>query len=171
MVFVVLNAAKEPLNNQLVRQALAWATPYEQIYKAVYSGYMVPNYGPIPIGWLGYTEYNVIKYKYDLAKALQLIKKAGIDPKQYTITIYYNTGNTQREKIATLLQNTWGQLGFKISVTPLSWPTLLSKTASGDFDVYIVGWAPDFLDPDDYAGPFLQSAVVFDSLNYKVITS
>ena len=170
MVFIVLNAAKKPLDNVLVRQALAWATPYRQIYQAVYRGYMVPNYGPIPIGWLGYTEYNVIKYKYNLAKALQLIQQSGIKPSDYTITIYYNTGNTQREKIATLLQNTWGQLGFKVSVTPLSWPTLLSKTASGDFDVYIVGWAPDFLDPDDYAGPFLQSAVVFDSLNYKVIT-
>ncbi|WP_457742839.1 ABC transporter substrate-binding protein [Thermococcus sp.] len=170
MVFIVLNAAKKPFDNVLVREALAWATPYEQIYQAVYKGYMVPNYGPIPIGWLGYTEYNVIKYKYNIAKALQLIKESGINPSDYTISIYYNTGNTQREKIATLLQNTWGQLGFKISVTPLSWPTLLSKTASGDFDVYIVGWAPDFLDPDDYVGPFLQSAVVFDSLNYEVIS-
>ena len=170
MVFIVLNAAKKPFDNVKVREALAWATPYEQIYNAVYKGYMVPNYGPIPIGWLGYTEYNVNKYKYNIAKALQLIKEAGINPSDYTISIYYNTGNTQREKIATLLQNTWGQLGFKISVTPLSWPTLLSKTASGDFDVYIVGWAPDFLDPDDYVGPFLQSAVVFDSLNYEVIS-
>ncbi|WP_456366213.1 ABC transporter substrate-binding protein [Thermococcus sp.] len=171
MLFIVLNAAKEPFNNELVREALAWATPYNQIYQSVYRGYMVPNYGPIPIGWLGYTEYNVIKYKYNLAKALQLIQKSGIDPKKYSITIYYNSGNTQREKIAELLQNTWGQLGFTISVTPLSWPTLLGKTASGDFDVYIVGWAPDFLDPDDYAGPFLQSAVVFDSLNYKIISN
>ncbi|WP_297536323.1 ABC transporter substrate-binding protein [Thermococcus sp.] len=170
MVFIVLNAAKKPFDNVLVREALAWATPYEEIYQAVYKGYMVPNYGPIPIGWLGYTEYNVIKYKYNIAKALQLIREAGINPSDYTISIYYNTGNTQREKIATLLQNTWGQLGFKVSVTPLSWPTLLSKTASGDFDVYIVGWAPDFLDPDDYVGPFLQSAVVFDSLNYEVIS-
>ncbi|WP_297550192.1 ABC transporter substrate-binding protein [Thermococcus sp.] len=169
MVFIVLNAAKKPFDNVKVREALAWATPYEQIYQAVYKGYMVPNYGPIPIGWLGYTECCVIKYKYNIAKALQLIRESGINPSDYTITIYYNTGNTQREKIATLLQNTWGQLGFKISVTPLSWPTLLSKTASGDFDVYIVGWAPDFLDPDDYVGPFLQSAVVFDSLNYEVI--
>ncbi|WP_297421380.1 ABC transporter substrate-binding protein [Thermococcus sp.] len=169
MVFIVLNAAKKPFDNVKVREALAWATPYEQIYKAVYQSYMVPNYGPIPIGWLGYTEYNVIKYNYNIGKALQLIKEAGIKPSDYTINIYYNTGNTQREKIATLLQNTWGQLGFKISVTPLSWPTLLSKTASGDFNVYIVGWAPDFLDPDDYIGPFLQSAVVFDSLNYEVI--
>ncbi len=170
MLFIVLNAQKEPLNNDLVRQALAWATPYQQAYQAVYRGYMVPNYGPIPIGWLGYTEYNVIKYKYNLAKALQLIKQSGIDPKKYTLTIYYNTGNTQREKIATLLQNTWGQLGFKVAVTPLSWPTLLGKTSKGDFQVYIVGWAPDFLDPDDYIGPFLQSAVVFDSLNYEIIS-
>ncbi|WP_099212229.1 ABC transporter substrate-binding protein [Thermococcus henrietii] len=169
MLFIVLNVQKKPFDNQLVREALAWATPYQQIYQAVYKGYMVPNYGPIPIGWLGYTTYGVTKYTYNLAKALELIKKSGIDPKKYTISIYYNTGNSQREKLATLLQNSWGQLGFKISVTPLSWPTLLSKTASGDFDVYIVGWAPDFLDPDDYIGPFLQSAVVFDSLNYEVI--
>ncbi len=169
MVFIVLNAQKEPLNNELVRQALAWAVPYQQVYKSVYNGYMVPNYGPIPIGWLGYTEYNMTKYKYNLQNALNLLKKSGIDPTKYTITIYYNSGNTQRQQLASLLQNSWGQLGFKISVTPLSWPTLLSKTGSGDFQVYIVGWAPDFLDPDDYIGPFLQSAVAFDSLNYKVI--
>ncbi len=169
MVFVVLNAQKEPLNNKLVRQALAWAVPYQQVYKSVYNGYMVPNYGPIPIDWLGYTEYNMTKYSYNLQNALNLLKKSGIDPTKYTITIYYNSGNTQRQQLASLLQNSWGQLGFKVSVTPLSWPTLLSKTGSGDFQVYIVGWAPDFLDPDDYIGPFLQSAVVFDSLNYKVI--
>jgi len=169
MAFIVLNAQKEPLNNILVRQALAWATPYKQIYQSVYNGYMVPNYGPIPIGWLGYTEYNMTKYTYNLQKALNLLKKSGIDPTKYTITVYYNSGNTERQQLATLLQNSWSQLGFKISVTPLSWPTLLSKTGSGDFQIYIVGWAPDFLDPDDYIGPFLQSAVTFDSLNYKVI--
>ncbi|WP_297069355.1 ABC transporter substrate-binding protein, partial [Thermococcus sp.] len=144
--------------------------PYQQVYKSVYNGYMVPNYGPIPIDWLGYTEYNMTKYTYNLQNALNLLKKAGVDPTKYTITIYYNSGNTQRQQLASLLQNSWGQLGFKVSVTPLSWPTLLSKTGSGDFQVYIVGWAPDFLDPDDYIGPFLQSAVVFDSLNYKVIS-
>ncbi len=170
MLFIVLNAQKEPLNNKLVRQALAWAVPYHQVYKSVYNGYMVPNYGPIPIDWLGYTEYNMTKYTYNLQNALNLLKKAGVDPTKYTITIYYNSGNTQRQQLASLLQNSWGQLGFKVSVTPLSWPTLLSKTGSGDFQVYIVGWAPDFLDPDDYIGPFLQSAVVFDSLNYKVIS-
>ncbi|NJF24353.1 ABC transporter substrate-binding protein [Thermococcus sp. Bubb.Bath] len=170
MVFVVLNAAKEPFNNELVREALAWATPYNKIYQAVYNGYMVPNYGPIPVGWLGYTTCCVNKYSFNLNKALQLLKQSGINPSDYSITIYYNSGNTERQDMATLLQNTWGQLGFKVTVTALSWPTLLQKTGSGDFQVYIVGWAPDFLDPDDYIGPFLQSAVVFDSLNYEVIS-
>ena len=169
MLFLVLNTQKEPFNNQLVREALAWAVPYQQIYKSAFNGYMIPNYAPIPVGWLGYTTYGLNKYHYDLQKALDLLKKSGIDPSKYTITIYYNSGNTPRQQLATLVQNSWGQLGFKVSITPLSWPTLLSKKSRGDFQAYIAGWAPDFLDPDDYVAPYLQSGVVFSSLNFKII--
>nr|WP_110138737.1 ABC transporter substrate-binding protein [Hyperthermus butylicus] len=168
IVYIVLNANKEPFNNRLVRQALMYAIPFDQIKEVVYSGFLERLYGVIPAGFPGHNDDIVIKYTFDLDKAMELIQKSGIDPTKYNIEIWYNEGNAQREQIATLLQQTWGQLGFKVGVKALNWPTLLSKTEKGDFDVYIIGWAPDYLDPDNYAGPLFYGGTRFSFLEVVV---
>ncbi len=171
IVFIVLNAMKKPFDNKLVRKALMYAIPFQQIKDVVYAGYLARLYGVLPAGFPGHNDAIVEHYTFNLAKAMMLIRESGINPSKYSIEIWYNQGNTQREKIATLLQQTWGQLGFKVTVKPLSWPTLLSKTEKGDFQVYIIGWAPDYLDPDDYAGPLYYGGTVFSLLKLGVFTS
>jgi len=163
--YIVLNARKAPFNNSLVRQALAWAVPYDAILGRVYANRFARLYSVIPKGLPGYTETGIIRYSYNLTKARELIKKSGIDPTKYTIVIDFNLGNDQRAQTAALLANTWGQLGFKVTTEPLNWPTLLSKTEEGDFDVYIIGWLPDYLDPDDYASPLFYGGTQFKTLN------
>ncbi len=176
IVYVVLNCNKAPFNNTLVRQALAYAVPYEVIIQTVYEGYLKPLHGIIPYGFLGYTTYNIINYTaipYEerLNKAKELLQKAGIDPTQYTFEIWYNAGNTQREKIATLLSESWGKLGFKTSTRSLEWPVYLSKVENGEFDVYIIGWAPDYLDPDNYVGPLFYGGTRFKEVNVNMVQS
>ena len=177
IVYIVLNCYKEPFNNLYVRQALAYAVPYEVIIQTVYEGYLAPLHGMIPKGFPGWTDYNVINYtaipyEQRLEKAKDLIKKSGIDPTKYSFEIWYNAGNTQREKVATLLSQSWGQLGFKISTRGLEWPVLLSKMETlEEWDVYIIGWLPDFLDADNYAGPHLYAYTKFKELKvYQVDT-
>ncbi|OYT62455.1 MAG: hypothetical protein B6U69_01635 [Thermofilum sp. ex4484_15] len=167
ILFIVLNNMRAPFNNTLVRRALAYAIPYEFIYKNVFRKHYEPLYGVLPRGMPGYTEKGLIKYTYNITKAKELIKKSGIDPSKYTITILYNQGNKIREMIATLLQREWGRLGFNVKVKALAWPTYLRKTSRGEFDVYIVGWAPDYVDPDDYAYPLLWGG--WDFSEVKVV--
>lgn len=171
IIYIVLNANKPPFNNRLVRQALMYAVPFDQIKNDVYAGYLARLYGVLPAGFPGHNDDIVIKYTFDLNKAQQLLAQSGIDPTKYSFQIWYNSGNTQREKIATLLQTFWGQLGFQVTVNALQWGTLLDRTEKGDFDVYIIGWAPDYLDPDDYAGPLLYGGTQFSILDYQVVTS
>lgn len=167
IVYIVLNTMKKPFDNTLVRQALMYMIPFDQIKDAVYAGYLERLYGVIPAGFPGHNDDIVIKYTFDPAKAAELIQKSGINPADYTIEIWYNKGNSQREKIAAMLQQTWGQLGFKITVKALNWPTLLGKTEKGDFNVYIIGWAPDYLDPDNYAGPLLYGGTRFSEITVE----
>ncbi len=169
IVFIVPNAAKEPFNNVKVRQALMYAIPFDQIKESVYAGYIERLYGVLPAGFPGHNDDIVIKYEFNIAKARQLLQESGIDPTKYEIRIWYNKGNTQREQIATLLQSIWGQLGFKVTVEPLEWPVLLDKTEKGEFDVWIVGWAPDYIDPDNYAGPLMYGGTKFKVLEVEVI--
>ncbi len=170
IIYIVLNTNKEPFNNKLVRQALMYSVPFEQISEAVYAGYLERLYGVLPAGFPGHNDEIVTKYSFDLDKAKELVKKSGVDPTKYSFEVWYNAGNTQREKIATLLQATWSQLGFQVTVRALKWPVLLDKTEKGDFDVWIVGWAPDYLDPDNYAGPLFYGGTKFSVLDY-IITS
>ncbi len=168
LTFLVFNTQREPFNNPLVREALAYAVPYDQISQIVYKGLLERNYGPIPKPWPGYTEEGIIKYDYNLAKAQQLLQKAGVDPSKYKIELIYNEGNSAREKIMTLLQNVWSQLGFQVTVNSYNWPTYLDKTEHGEYDVYVVGWVPDYLDSDNWVGPFLYGATEFKSLEVNV---
>ncbi|WP_457590407.1 ABC transporter substrate-binding protein, partial [Geoglobus sp.] len=126
------------------------------------------NYAAIPKGWPGYTEYGIKKYTFDMNKAKELIEKSGIDPTKYTIEITYNTGNSAREKVATLLQNTWSQLGFQVTVSGLEWPVYLSKGEHGQFDFYIIAWVPDYLDTDNWVGPLYYGATAFKEVTVSV---
>ncbi|MEM0110876.1 MAG: ABC transporter substrate-binding protein, partial [Desulfurococcus sp.] len=100
---VILNTMREPFNITEVRQALAWATPYQAILDQVFSGLYTRLYTIVPKGVQGYTEYNIVKYEYNLTKAKEIIdqlKQKGFDPSKYTIEIAYNQGNTARQQIA-----------------------------------------------------------------------
>ena len=177
IVFIILNAYKEPFNNVYVRQALAWSTPYELIVETVYEGYLKPLHGVIPRGFPGYTEFKLINYsgvpyekRIEIAK--KLIEKSGVDPSKYSFEIWYNAGNVQREKVATLLSKSWSELGFKVSTRALEWPVLLSKTENPEeFDVWIVGWLPDYLDPDNYAGPLFYGGTRFKEIKIYIVES
>jgi peptide/nickel transport system substrate-binding protein len=166
---IIFNTMREPFNITEVRQALAYATPYSVILDQVFGGLYVPLYTIVPKGMFGYTEYGIIKYTYNLTKAREIInslKAKGFDPTKYTITIIYNTGNTARAQIAALLQNAWSQLGFKVLVETYNWPQYLNKVDHFDFDVALLGWVPDYLDPDNYLTPFVWGGAEFKEINY-----
>jgi peptide/nickel transport system substrate-binding protein len=84
----------------------------------------------------------------DIDKAKQLLTSAGYTGvgtalktpagKDVTLRISYTQGNTLRQQTSELIQNELGQLGVKVTVTPIA---SLGKTlASGDFDMIIFAW-------------------------------
>ncbi|AFL66558.1 ABC transporter substrate-binding protein [Desulfurococcus amylolyticus] len=171
---VILNTMREPFNITEVRQALAWATPYQAILDQVFSGLYTRLYTIVPKGLQGYTEYNIVKYEYNLTKAMEIIdqlKQRGFDPSKYTIEIAYNQGNTARQQIAAMLQNAWSQLGFRVIVNTYNWPQYLDKVDNFNFDVALLGWIPDYLDPDNYLMPFVWGGAEFTEINYYKASS
>jgi peptide/nickel transport system substrate-binding protein len=70
--------------------------------------------------------------------------------------MYYNSGNVVREKAALLMASAINGLhvGLTIDVVPLDWPSFLAKSQHRALPVFLVGWAPDYIDADDYVIPF-----------------
>ena len=93
-------------------------------------------------------------------------------PKKISITIYYNAGNVARERIAAILASEWGKLGFEVTTQAQEWPVYLDTILNPEaFDVYIIGWAPDYVDPDDYATPMSYGGTQFKTLNTIEVSS
>jgi len=74
-----LNTKREPTDNVLVRQALAYAVPYQTIIDEVLVGYGVQSRGPIPAGLFGHIA-DLFRYSYNLTKARELLTEAGYEP-------------------------------------------------------------------------------------------
>ncbi len=161
IAYVGLNNQKPPLNNTKVRQAIAYLTNYPIIFDQILAGVYFPVWGIVPKTMLGYTEFGTVPFSYSRAKAEALISESGIKPADYTLEITYNAGNVARAQIAALLQTELARLGFNVMVRALPWAAYLEHVDKFQTDIFILGWLADYIDPADYAHPFMWGGHVF----------
>jgi len=141
-----------------MRKGFAYAFPYDNFIEQVLAGAAQKPKGPIPDGMLGYHP-TAPEYTYNLNLAEQHFRDAGVWDTGFSLTVYYNLGNTAREDGLLMLQNELEDLNpkFALEVQGLEWPDYLDKYRQSELPLFFLGWAPDYADPDDYAFPFLHS--------------
>jgi peptide/nickel transport system substrate-binding protein len=85
---ITLNTKQAPFDNKLVRQALAYAVPYDQIVKDVYHGRAYAYQHLLDDKQPYYDSADVPKYTTDPAKAKALLAQAGVTtPVSFTLTV------------------------------------------------------------------------------------
>ena len=141
-----------------VRKAFCYSFPYQQFITDELDDHALKPKGPVPAGMLGYNE-NGPEYELDLEQAEYYFKEAGVWDTGFTLTVYYNSGNTARENGLLMLENTIESLNakFDLVVQGLEWPDYLDKFIQSEMPLFFLGWAPDYADPHDYVQPFLHS--------------
>jgi peptide/nickel transport system substrate-binding protein len=141
-----------------VRKAFCYAFPYQQFITDELDDHALKPKGPVPAGMLGYNEYGP-EYDLDLEQAEYYFKEAGVWDTGFTLTVYYNSGNTARENGLLMLENNIESLNakFDLVVQGLEWPDYLDKFIQSEMPLFFLGWAPDYADPHDYVQPFLHS--------------
>ncbi|MHA1976447.1 MAG: ABC transporter substrate-binding protein [Candidatus Hodarchaeales archaeon] len=155
-----------PFANYLFRQAFIKSLDAEAYLAQVLNGFGIIPEGCIPQGLMGH-EPNLIEdgyqptYDPDGAKAIfsQLGWKG-------SITLAFNEGNTNRRAAALLLESAIEgmSVGISISIREVSWPTYLSIYKT--LPAFLIGWAPDYADPDNYVDPFYGTYFA-GQLNYS----
>lgn len=115
-VRIGINAKNEPFDNKDLRWALTYAFPYDEIIPGVYLGDAQPLYGPIPTGVDGALSER--RYKTDLRKAREYLEKAGYAD-GLTITLHYEAGFEEHEKIALLYQHNLKEIGVDLNLQKL----------------------------------------------------
>jgi peptide/nickel transport system substrate-binding protein len=155
-----------------VRQALSYAFDYDTAIETAWNGYASRLAGAIPTGMPYYDTQNNGQpyYDYDLTMAEQILDDAGytkdyeLDGVMYrfngtTMRLFYNAGNSEREKMAVMFRGALDEIGILSSIIAEGWPQLLHRMyTTDDWDMMFIGWGPDYNDPDDYIAPFIGSA-------------
>ncbi|HWK97957.1 MAG TPA: ABC transporter substrate-binding protein [Pseudolabrys sp.] len=117
--YLGMNVKNTPFDNPKVRQAVAYAVPYQKIMDAVLFGLGTPLFGaaanaPTQVAWPQPTKFNS-----DIAKAKALLAEAGY-PNGFETTLSFDLGfATVNEPIAVLIQESLGQIGIKTTINKI----------------------------------------------------
>ncbi len=150
-VNLFMNLTKYPFNHLKFRQAVAYAISRPNISKNGEYGYMLPaNQSQLPptmqAQWLDKSLQAKYPYRYDPAKAAQLLRSMGLKKnsqgqllgpggKQLTISIEVPTGWTDYIQDCQIIASSLGKLGIKVQVETPSVSTWTNDTETGHFDM------------------------------------
>jgi peptide/nickel transport system substrate-binding protein len=156
-LFLMMNTHVFPLNNVLVRQAMSYAFPYQDIIKYAMGGFAKQGRGPVPDGMWGHGA-SLFQYTTDMAKAKQLMAQAGLAGKHMTVSYVYASGDETQRKCGELWKENLSQLGIDLAIQPGPWQAIWDKAkstppakAQGIFSLY---WWPDVTDPYSFLNAF-----------------
>lgn len=124
-----LNPAFAPLDNRLVRQALSYAVPYDDIVKGVYLGYARSANGPLSSVAAGGGYPKKFPYKHDPEKARQLLKEAGF-PNGFSTWYGYSTADPLGELVGVQLKSAFAAVGVTLELRAMP-PAIYTETVFG----------------------------------------
>ena len=165
-LYGLLNNKKFPFNNTLIREAVSYAIPYQQIISGVMHGFGNQSTGPIPNGMPGHFNY-LPQYTYDLTKAKQLLAQAGYPNGGFKILLTYLTGDSREEGTSELIKTSLKDLNIDVEIQAMTWLqqwSLAQGDSSKAQDIFVMYWWPTMLSPYDFLFNLFhtESTVVFN---------
>lgn len=148
--YLGLNQKNEYLKKPEVVEAFKYLIDYEGLGATIIKGIGEIHQTFLPKGQLGALDEN--PYKLDVAKAKDLLAKAGLkDGFKVTIDARNNQPVTG---IAENIQQTLAQAGIKLEIIPGDGKQTLTKYRARQHDIYIGDWGSDYFDPNSNAETF-----------------
>ncbi|MCI0710327.1 MAG: ABC transporter substrate-binding protein [Chloroflexi bacterium] len=151
--YVGLNNWMPPLDNQMVRQALAMGIDRQRIIDNYYPGGSIVASQFMPPVIFGYTP-EVSWYEFNPEAARELLTEAGF-PDGFEIELAYRDvfrsylpepGQVATE-IATQLEE---NLGLTVNITVMESGAFIDASDAGELTMYLLGWGADYPDATNF---------------------
>ncbi len=159
--YLILNVLQKPLDNPLVRQALAALVDRPTINERILYGQGKPLYSIVPDTFA--VSQPVFKNAYgdgNIPKVKELLTKAGFSPQNpAVIEIWYPSGSTSRRLTAGFLRAyAQKKLDGILDIKPntIESASFFKYASKNVYPATLQDWYPDFLDPDNFVQPFLE---------------
>ena len=167
---------KEPFNNPDVRMALSLAIDRDYVANTVMQGTYSPATNLVGPGISDVEEgssfeetsreinggdfFNTADHKKDVAKAKELLAKAGYpDGKGFPVTEYMINDMGYHKPVAEYLQSCWKEaLGINVDIKVVEWSTFTPTRRAGDYQMARDGWVYDYDDPSNMLNLMLSDS-------------
>lgn len=161
--YVCFQNNTEPFTNKIVRQGVAAAINRPDIIKKVFLGQNAPLYSMVPMGmWTHTDNFKQVFGDGNIEKSRKLLAQAGFNENNklkfefwYTPSHY---GDTEVDMAAVLKAQFEATGVMEVSVKSAEWATYKNNWRSQLMPVYLLGWYPDYIDPDNYTAAFAGTA-------------
>jgi peptide/nickel transport system substrate-binding protein len=161
--YVCFQNNTEPFTNKIVRRGVAAAINRPDIIKKVFLGQNEPLYSMVPMGmWTHEDNFKGALGDGNIELSRKLLAQAGFNENNklkfefwYTPSHY---GDTEVDMAAVLKTQFEATGVMEVTVKSAEWATYKANWKSQLMPVYLLGWYPDYIDPDNYTAAFAGTA-------------
>ena len=141
--YIVIDVTAAPYDDPEVRRAMSAAIDRQRIIEEVFEGAGAPLYSMVPSAFDESVDYmSDIEAEAPEGTEIEL---------WYPLNKYGDTEPDVAETIARSLE----EAGFTVTTQSADWAAEYSdNTTTGTYSAYLLGWYPDYVDPDAYIDPF-----------------
>jgi len=161
--FLSINNERAPLSESLVRQALAHAIDRKALVAEILDGHGEPARNPLPPSLLGYGT-RTRPLRHDVARARRLLTEAGLPDGFATTLLAPRSARPYLPdplRLAHMIKEDLAKIDVVVRITAVSeWAAYLRQATRGDYDLALLGWQADTLDPNDFLSALLASSFI-----------
>ena len=165
--FIGMNSLLKPFDSVKVRQAIAYALPYEQMFEAALFKRGRPLFGGKP-GAPETTEFpQPLGYSTDPARAKALLADAGL-AEGFETTFSFELSNAQiGEPVSLLVQEALGKVGIKVTINKVPGGQLGTLLEKKEVPFFFEGSAAYLADPDYFFRIFYSGKTRWNFGSYQ----
>lgn len=165
------NMERKPMDNVLVRQALAHAVDYDSIRSVAVQGQAVTaNSSPITDSLKEFSDPSLKEYAFDPQKSKALLAQAGVS--NLKLSMIYSLQDPVIAAWSSMVKDSAAQAGITIELKGMDRNTYLAKTVEGDYDIYAGSFAIMDEPVSNMALQYLpDGAINYSKVNDTALTS
>jgi peptide/nickel transport system substrate-binding protein len=153
--YMIFQEEIAPLNDSRVRRAIAAALDRSTMCSVVFINQTSPLYSIIPDGMMGHTEAFAALGDANYTLTQSLLAELGYnETNKLEIDLWYESSGhyPMSEEQATIYKSSLEASGvISVNLQYADWPSYRQNRNNGIMEVFIYGWYPDYIDPDNYA--------------------
>ncbi len=160
--YLLFNVTQPPVDVPQVRQAVSYAVDRDAIVSQVFSGTVAPIYTMVPDVDPPFFGALPTFPERDLAEAQRLLLQVGYSAENpLEVNLWYTPEHygTFEADVATVLKGSLEETGIiKVTIQVLEWGAYVERMSSGGFDMFLLGWYPDYLESSNFLAPWTTEA-------------